>query len=179
MKKIFHSILLIGMMVAFVAGCEKMQMQGAGTADDMKGTETTGEAAAADIPAPMTPGNVATIVVGETPFSVEIASTVEEKAHGLMDRESLPENAGMWFVFDSPVQDEFWMKDTLIPLDMIFVGEDMKVVHIHENAVPKSLVPIKPPVPYRYVLEVNGGKTAEHGIKVGDSVERRIGPSND
>lgn len=179
MKRWFHSFAVLFAVALLAAGCEKAQMQGVNTPEDMKGAESQGETATADIPGPTTPGNVATIVVGETPFSVEIAATAEEKRHGLSERESLPENAGMWFVFDTSVQDEFWMKDTLIPLDMIFVGEDMKVVHIHENAVPKSLDVIKPPVPYRYVLEINGGQVATHDIKVGDPVQRRIGPSGD
>lgn len=179
MKKFFQSFLLVAAVAMLVVGCEKMQVESPATGDDMKGTETQGETATGDIPGPTTPGTMATIVVGDTPYSVEIASTVEEKARGLMDRESLPENAGMWFVFDKPVQDDFWMKDTLIPLDMIFVGENMKVVDIHENAVPQKLDAISSSEPYMYVLEVNGGQVAAHGIKVGDTVEKRIGPSGD
>lgn len=174
MKRLLTALALVVALGIAIAGCEKMQTEGATTAEDVKSAEVEG-----DIPAPTTPGTVGTIMVGETPFSVEYAVTDEQKARGLMNRESLPDNYGMWFVFTHPVEEEFWMKDTLIPLDIIFVGEDMKVVHIKEDAVPKSLEMISSPVPFMYVLEINAGKAEEHGFEVGDKVEARIGGKSD
>ncbi len=176
MKRLLSALALVVAIGIVIAGCEKMQTEGATTAEDVKNAEVEGEGGMA---APTTSGIVGTIVVGETPFSVEYAVTDEEKAIGLMNRESLPGNAGMWFVFSHPVEEEFWMKDTLILLDIIFVGENMKVVHISENAVPKSLEMISSPVPFMYVLEINGGKAEELGLEVGDKVESRIGPKGD
>jgi len=83
----------------------------------------------------------------------------------------------MWFVFPYDVDDPFWMKDTLIPLDMIFVGSDMKVVDVIANAEPQSERKLFPKALYRYVLEVNGGYAAANGITVGNQVEQRIGPA--
>jgi len=176
MKRLLTALALILAVGIAIAGCEKMQTEGATTAEDVKSTEVEGEGTVA---APTTPGTVGTIMVADVPFSVEYAITDEEKARGLMNRESLPANAGMWFVFSHPVEEEFWMKDTLIPLDMIFVGEDMKVVHIKEGAVPKSLEMISSPLPYMYVLEINAGQAEEHGFEVGDRVEARLGPKGD
>ncbi len=158
-----------------VGGCEKMQTEGPATAEDVAGAETGG-VETPDVQTTAASKALATIIVGSTPFSVEIAETDEEKARGLMNRESLPENSGMWFIFDRPVRESFWMKDTLIPLDIIFVGEDMRIVHIKENAVPKSLEMISSSTPYMYVLEINAGKVAEQGIKEGDEVQKKIGP---
>ncbi len=171
------ALFAIFMVFAFVVtGCEKMKSEGPMTTEEMKSTEMVGEA---DVSEPGAALAVGTVVVNDTTFSVEIAKTDEEKAKGLMNREALPENSGMWFVFTHPVEEEFWMKDTLIPLDMIFVGDDMQIVHIKESAVPKSVEMISSPEPYMYVLEINAGKVAQHGIKVGDKVEQRIGPKGD
>ncbi|MFH1830478.1 MAG: DUF192 domain-containing protein [Pseudomonadota bacterium] len=170
MKYLISIFGIVAAAFIMISGCEKMQTEGPATAEDVKGAET------AEGSSPAASTAVATVTVGEMPFSVEIAQTDEEKAQGLMDRESLPENAGMWFVFSQPVQEEFWMKDTLMPLDIVFVGEDMKVVHIKENAVPKSVEMISSPVPFMYVLEINAGKVAEHGIEIGDEVKKKIGP---
>ena len=110
-------------------------------------------------------------------ISAEVAVTDEERAKGLQNRKGIPANYGMWFVFPGEVQDRFWMKDTLISLDLIFVGADFKVVHIAANAVPGSEDLIGSDVPYQYVLEVNAGKAQELGIKVGDVTEYRVGPA--
>ena len=170
-----YLVTILGIVAAalfVISGCEKMQTEGPATVED---SGTTGNGGI-DVQAPGSATAVATIVVGDTPFSVEIAETDEQKAQGLMNRESLPENAGMWFVFSQPVQEDFWMKDTLIALDIVFVDEDMKVIHIKENAPAKSVEIISSPAPYKYVLEINAGKIAEHGITVGDIVKKQIGP---
>lgn len=174
MKRFISIFAVLAAGALLLSACEKMQTAGPTTADDVKGAEASAEGTAG-FGEPMTPGTVGTVAVAGVPFSVEYAVTDKEKSKGLMNREDLPDNAGMWFVFPHPTDDQFWMKDTLIPLDMIFVGENMEVVHIHENAVPNSLDRIGSPTEYMYVLEINAGKSAENGFKVGDKVEARIG----
>jgi uncharacterized membrane protein (UPF0127 family) len=176
MKKRIAPFAVFLALTLVVTGCEKMKSEGPMTAEEMKSAEMEG---GADLPEPGAALAVGTVVVKETPFSVEIARTDEEKAKGLMNREALPSNSGMWFVFSRPVQEEFWMKDTLIPLDIIFVGKDLRIVHIKENAVPKSVEMISSPEPFMYVLEVNADKASQHGIKIGDEVQQRIGPKTD
>ena len=103
-------------------------------------------------------------------FSVELATNAAERAVGLMNRKELPEGRGMLFDFhdDQPVQ--FWMHNTYIPLDMIFIAGDGRVVRVAENAKPMSddLIPSGRPV--RAVLEVIGGTASKFGIAPGDRV---------
>ena len=103
-------------------------------------------------------------------FSVELAVTEEQLSRGLMFRKRLPEGEGMLFDFrrDQPVT--MWMKNTLIPLDMIFIDDTGRIVGIVPRAEPRTLTPRDPGVPSRYVLEVNGGWAAAHGVAVGDTV---------
>lgn len=101
---------------------------------------------------------------------VELARTFAERARGLMDRRELGADAGMLFLFDESSDHAFWMKDTLIPLDMIFVGEDGRIVGIVARATPGDLTPRSVGAPSRYVLEVNGGWAAAHGVAPGDQV---------
>ncbi len=113
-----------------------------------------------------------TIRSGETThaFNVEIADTEEERQKGLMFRESLPEDGGMLFDFGNPQPATIWMKNTLIPLDILFINTDGEVLAIARNAVPHSLRLITPGVPVKGVLEINGGAAAKLGIKPGDTV---------
>jgi len=169
--------LILGMVLAVLmiqaSGCEKMQPAGMDETDGMEDVVIEGEGA--EMPAPASQATVSTIVVGDTPFSVEIAATDEEKARGLAGRESLPENSGMWFVFAEPVQEKFWMQGMEIPLDLIFVDEDMQVVHIYPDAAPGSTELITSPSPYMYVLEINAGESEASGLKVGDKVTKSVG----
>jgi uncharacterized membrane protein (UPF0127 family) len=87
-----------------------------------------------------------------------------------MFRKSLPPDAGMLFDYRTPSTASMWMKNTLIPLDMLFVDEQGRVVNIHERAVPGSLDPIAAMAPARAVIELNGGTAARLGIKPGDRV---------
>ncbi len=105
-------------------------------------------------------------------FDVEVADTPAERSEGLMFREHLGESEGMWFVFENAYSYQFWMKDTLIPMDIIFVGEDMRVVDIIK-ADPCTAEPCKryaPAAPARYVLEVNQNSSDRKGIRKGDAV---------
>jgi uncharacterized membrane protein (UPF0127 family) len=102
--------------------------------------------------------------------AVELARTDAERMKGLMDRTELGADAGMLFLFDETGLHEFWMKSTLIPLDMIFISEDGRISGIVPRAVPGDLTPRSAGGPSRYVLEVNGGWAERHGVRVGDRV---------
>ncbi len=101
---------------------------------------------------------------------VELARTEEEQSRGLMFRTSLDADAGMLFLFDDSEQRTFWMENTLIPLDMIFIGDDGRIVGIVERAEPRTRTARTVGAPSRYVLEVNGGWCAAHGVRPGDQV---------
>ncbi len=109
-------------------------------------------------------------------FTVELARTPEEQAQGLMWRESLAPNAGMLFPFSPPRPASFWMKNTLIPLDMIFVRPDGTIARIAANTVPRSLEPVGVGEPAAAVLEIAGGRAAQLGIREGDRVSWPGGP---
>ena len=112
-----------------------------------------------------------TTAAGKTDkFVVEVARTVEEQERGLMFRQQLAPNAGMIFPYDPPQAAQFWMKNTYIPLDLLFVRADGTIARIEENAVPLSLDQIPAGEPIGAVLEINGGRSAELGIKAGDKV---------
>ena len=103
-------------------------------------------------------------------FTVEVARTAEEQSRGLMNRQSLAPDRGMIFPYDPPQQVAFWMKNTLIPLDMIFIRQDGTIANIAANTVPLSLEPVPSEGPVAAVLELAGGRSAELGIKAGDRV---------
>ncbi|HVN86314.1 MAG TPA: DUF192 domain-containing protein [Candidatus Binatia bacterium] len=102
---------------------------------------------------------------------VELATTPAAQAQGLMYRHELASDAGMLFIFPTDSVLHFWMKNTLIPLDMLFIDRDRRIVGIVEHAHPMSTEPVGPDQPARYVLEVNGGFAAQHRIAVGSTVE--------
>jgi uncharacterized membrane protein (UPF0127 family) len=107
---------------------------------------------------------------GQARFSVEITDDPGERAQGLMNRESLPRSAGMLFVYEAPQRAVFWMKNTLIPLDMIFLDETGTVTHIHENAVPLDETGIDGGPGVLAVLEINGGLSRRFGLEVGSQL---------
>jgi uncharacterized protein len=102
---------------------------------------------------------------------IEIADTAQARELGLMYRQHLADDAGMLFVFGQPQHLTFWMKNTVIPLDMIFAGADGTVVGIIANAEPFSERQLSVPGVSQYVLEVNGGFAQRHGIKPGDKLQ--------
>lgn len=104
-------------------------------------------------------------------FTVEVAKTPEEQAMGLMFRNELAADRGMVFPFDPPRDASFWMRNTLIPLDMIFVRADGSIANIAANTVPYSEEPVPSDGPVMAVLEIAGGRSAELGIKPGDKVK--------
>jgi uncharacterized membrane protein (UPF0127 family) len=107
-------------------------------------------------------------------FAVEMASTPEEQAKGLMFRRELPEGQGMLFDFHKERPASFWMKNTYIPLDMIFIRGDGRILRIAENTVPLSETLVPSGGPVRAVLEVIGGTAKKLGITPGDRVGHAI-----
>jgi len=107
---------------------------------------------------------------GPRQFNVEIATTPEQMALGLMYRQSLAPNSGMLFVYPSERQVAFWMKNTFIPLDMLFIAADGRIRRIVERTVPLSTIPVSSVDSVRAVLEVNSGTAERLGIKPGDIV---------
>ena len=104
-------------------------------------------------------------------FVVELARSPEEQQRGLMFRQALGPAQGMIFPYDPPQPTSFWMKNTLIPLDMIFVRADGTIARIEANAVPLSLDPVPAGEAVAAVLEIAGGRSAELGIGAGDKVD--------
>lgn len=105
----------------------------------------------------------------------EIADSEAEKTRGLMYRQSLAWESGMLFIFDEELLHSFWMKNTLIPLDIIWIDSDKNIVDITQNALPckeeqecESIIPV---LEVKYVLEVNSGFTEQNKIRVGDKVK--------
>ena len=110
----------------------------------------------------------------EIKFDVDLATNDTERAHGLMFRKQLGAYEGMLFDFFKEMPVSFWMKNTLIPLDMVFIAGDGTIKHVHANAVPMSTDTIPSQYPVRAVLEINGGSAALLGIKPGDKVKHAI-----
>lgn len=122
-------------------------------------------------PAPAAPSP--TVTLAGQRFDVEVATTPAEQAHGLMDRTGMPANHGMLFVFPQDMPLTFWMKDTLIPLDMLFFDGQRRLVAIQANAQPCKADPCRlypSSVPARYVLELNAGVAARIGARQGDVI---------
>jgi len=107
-------------------------------------------------------------------YRLELALTPEDQAQGLMYRESLPPRAGMLFVFDQPAPHHFWMKNTMIPLDMIWLDDAGKVLFVSADTPPCKADPCPtygPDSPAKQVLEIAGGKAQDEGVKVGSELK--------
>ncbi len=103
-------------------------------------------------------------------FYTKVLKTPDEMRKGLMHVKELAENSGMLFLFEKPQIANMWMKDTFIPLDMIFINERNEIIKIIENAKPNSLEVLSSDAYVAMVLEINGGIAKKHGIRVGDSI---------
>lgn len=110
----------------------------------------------------------------ELRFAVELAATPQDRSRGLMFREHLPRSAGMLFVFERPQRVAFWMKNTLIPLDMIFVDQFGEVTRVHSNAVPHDETAIPGGDDVFAVLEINGGLATSYGITAGSKLRHPV-----
>jgi len=104
-------------------------------------------------------------------FRVEMARTPQQQAQGLMFRTEMGANEGMLFPYDQPRTLSFWMKNTVLSLDLIFIGEDRRIINIAKRATPYSEASITSAAPGIAVLELNGGRTDELGIVAGAKVD--------
>ena len=103
-------------------------------------------------------------------YQIELAVSQRDKERGLMFRESLPEDRGMLFIYRPEKTVAMWMKNTLLPLDMLFIDKEGKIARIESDTVPGSLKVISSGAKVRAVLELNAGQASKHGIKAGDRV---------
>ena len=114
---------------------------------------------------------------GSARFRVEIADTDASRAQGLMFVESMPRWSGMLFVFDGPGLRSFWMANTLIELDMLFITPEGRVAHVHDRAIPHDRTPISGGDGIQFVLEINGGIARQLGIDAGSEMRHpRVNP---
>ncbi len=108
---------------------------------------------------------------GQVNFNVVLADDPAERSRGLMFVEEMPTLAGMLFIYETPRPASFWMKNTLIPLDMLFIGDDGIISKIHPQAIPHDETSIHGGDEILAVLEINGGLAQRLGIKVGDVIK--------
>ena len=111
---------------------------------------------------------------GQARFRVEVADSAEEQARGLMFVEAMPRGEGMLFAYDAPRAVAFWMRNTLIPLDMLFLSPEGVVTRIHEEAVPGDETPIPGGDDVQFVLEINGGLASALGIEEGSQARHPL-----
>ena len=170
MKKVLTILALSGLFL--LGGCGSD-----GGAANVRGSYANGGSAGAEKGAEKGPAIVLNTQKGKTEISVDIADTTEERAKGLMFRKSIPQDYGMFFIFDEEKEENFWMKNTLVPLDMVFFDGNYKVVKIIHNAQPCRKDPCmvySSDKPSKYVLEVNGGTGDKIGLKEGDGAQLNI-----
>lgn len=111
---------------------------------------------------------IETVTLGSTRVEVEVAGTPETRSQGLSGRETLPEGSGMLFIFETPGKYGFWMKDMNFAIDIIWIGEDMRVVGVERQATPASYPNIFYPISaIKYALEVPAGFSDAHSIDTG------------
>lgn len=139
-----HPILLIGLLIVMIASVTACQAEPKVTISTKEGRTVS--------------------------FAVEIADTPSKREMGLQYRRELASDRGMIFLFPAESLQSFWMKNTPLPLDMIFINRERKIVGIVEQTVPFSLDPRSVGAPSQFVLEINGGLSKRHGIKAGNTV---------
>ena len=111
---------------------------------------------------------------GTVTLSIEIADEPNERSRGLMFRDALDDDSGMLFIYPVPRIASFWMKNTLIPLDMIFIDQSGEVTSIARETVPYSLKPVRSTVPVKYILEIDGGDAERLGIEAGNKMSWEV-----
>jgi len=119
------------------------------------------------------PADISQVCLEKTCFDVEIADTAYKQEIGLMNRESLGRNRGMLFVFGAEDKHKFWMKNTLIPLDIIWIGGNSKIIFMQKNAQPCKIDPCEifgPDENAKYILEINGGLAENIELEIGDEI---------
>lgn len=107
---------------------------------------------------------------GQIQIQVEIAASSSERRRGLMGRKQLGNREGMLFVFPALSLSPFWMENTPVSLDIVFIGEDLQIAEIAAKTIPYSRELIRPAHPYRYVLEIKGGTATDIGLHAGDRI---------
>jgi hypothetical protein len=132
-----------------------------------------GQGAGASMLSPLT---IETASGARHDFRVELAITPEQQQKGLMNRTQMDADRGMLFFFGDEAPRSFWMKNTLIPLDIIFIAKGGVILNIHENAVPHDLTSIKSNGPAIAALELNGGTASRLGLKAGDRIIHTLFP---
>lgn len=125
-------------------------------------------------PTPATEKIVVETKKGERAFTVEVVREDKDRNRGLMFRHEMAAGAGMLFDYDPPQQVSFWMKNTFIPLDIIFIGADGRILNIAEKTTPLSLERLPAEGKARGVLEINGGLSEKLGIQAGDRVRHPL-----
>lgn len=110
-------------------------------------------------------------------IDIELAETDDDRTRGLMWRRSMEEEQGMLFIMDQQEMQSFWMLNTYIPLDILFIDEAFRIVTIRKNTKPQTLDPVPSSDPARYVLEVNGGYCDRHGIREGHFIKYQRTPA--
>lgn len=156
---------LIGVVIA-LAACSPQSESGAQVAAPASNAAIHPESGLPIIPLTVRRG------MRSLPFRVEVARTPAEQQRGLMFRAKLGANEGMIFPMDPPRANvSFWMKNTVIPLDIIFIGRDRRVINVAASTVPYSLDPVPAAGIVAAVLELNGGRAAQLGIAPGDAIE--------
>ena len=159
-------IIIIGSMVIFVNPAKKSVRKPAGVLNEQASIPVKpvfrkdGELRFLD-------GKTSNVI---TSINIEIANDDAERAQGLMYRDTMDENNGMLFLMEIQEPQSFWMKNTILSLDIIYVDADKRIVSISKNCKPYSLEPILSEKPAMYVVEVNAGYTSKYGIKVGDLI---------
>jgi len=107
-------------------------------------------------------------------IDIEIADNDDKRQHGLMNRKTMEDSQGMLFVFIISELQSFWMKNTIISLDIMFVNENKEIVKIHKNTTPFSLESLPSGKKSMYVVEVNGGFSDKYGVKEGDKIDFQV-----
>jgi uncharacterized protein len=109
------------------------------------------------------------IKIGNAAFSLECSISAEERTKGLSGRKNLPEDTGLLFVFERPGLHRFWMKDMNFPIDILWLDENKRIVHIEKDVPPESYPEyFVPTADSKYVLELNAGQVQKNNIKLGD-----------
>ena len=152
------NLILIGLIlaVALIAGCTQNTALGNESSANNSGNESLGK-----------------VCFGAKCFYVELAVTSEERSRGLMFREHLDPDKGMLFIYNDEGVRYFWMKNTLIPLDMVWINGNGEVISISKDVQPCEISPcplISPEQKVQYVLELNAGSSDKIGLAIGDKV---------
>ncbi len=165
-------LFLVGLLCTNAMACSKPQDPSAPSAPAAPGAPAPATQPATSAPNPADARAKVTLIgsQGERPLEVEVVASPRAVERGLMFRTHLPLEGGMLFLMGEEDVQSFWMRNTLIPLDMLFIDHDKKVVGIVENAEPRTETSRTVGKPSLYVLEVNGGWCAKNGITAGATI---------